>query len=161
MWDSDSGKQALFYIRIAQILFSLTTTVLGGYIASLNQESALLVSIGAGCTGLVVLIAYIGLFAARRPADVHWHLTLSLDWFALLLVLYAAVIFTLTAGFTFYTSSVSVARADVALLWLLLLVGIFPIVRTHRLKKAGRLPLPGHFHREFIPMDAGVEAGKP
>lgn len=41
---------------------------------------------------IVLLNGCIGFFAFKRPNDVHWHLTLTLDWLAVVLSLALCVV---------------------------------------------------------------------
>lgn len=76
---------------LSQLVLGLLVIITSAWL-SLRLIGSVLYGVAGGCMGVVVLIGAVGMFAFKRPRDVHWHLTLMLDWLALILILYCTVV---------------------------------------------------------------------
>ena len=141
----EPGGYVMFYARLAQILSS-AVVLIASMVSCFTHYDNFFHSFSAACSALILYSAGIGMFAFRRPRDIHWHITLTLDWLSLPLGLLTVAWATLAAIWSGYLVSHSYAAATIAIAvcsYITVVATLVPIIRTHRLKKAGKLPAPG------------------
>lgn len=85
----------------SQIVMGLITLALCAAQASIgemedcyNYYANTFPAAAAACNAIIMLDGGVGLFAWRRPSDVHWHLTLSLDYLTLVVGLVSCAVST-------------------------------------------------------------------
>ncbi|KAK5172240.1 uncharacterized protein LTR77_003878 [Saxophila tyrrhenica] len=109
-------------------------------------------------SSMTVLVGAIGLFAHKRPNDIHWHLTLGLDWFAFAISLANLPLSTVLIPPGYYDTIRYVAIPTTIVALIVFLASLVPIIRTHRLKKRGMLPPRNSPKENWYLMEDAVSA---